>query len=1720
MGIQNRPYVGTWKLSGKEVVQVTPDALLYINGDLTLPGCSKCSGRIDLQKYITEISVDSGTDPTSSSMTCTLTVPMASVDPFIRDANYLLRLGLELHVYMRGYFPVKGLFTTLDEPGVGDEVVGGGAEPLPTAAPVEPARDTQVGEGPKYTAESLFNNKQMGEPDPQSRANMGRMADNMNTIQQYFDAYRQAGGEGQFPGYASGLRLRLTPHGGFTRRGVGGEKHAENSEHHRGNAIDFDVVYTNTRGQEVAVNKTVVWAGLQRLRSAGYIEQGGIGAYTDSSGKWVNYPPHYDRRGDNRNWYNLDEEQAVRLSRPTGFGDVLARTPNPQTLSRVQPYNKHQQFPSSDVAPVPPPPLAGDLATSENVTLTPSLLAQNNLSGMGIDNLLAYPYYHVFHGVVTGVQHQYAGGVHTITLTGSSMLNFWQYQQMSTQASMFGTRPSNSGNRISWTGNNFTGMHPYEIMYFLHHDTAGAAAGVSWALSDKTNQDAVSSVTGESLYSLNLRYWEERFRTTMTRLRFYGINGELYSTVQAAFLAKSKGTELSHLIRNRYLDPMVQKASKNENTTFLRSAALAGLTLPPSRLRPDGSSLDVDPNAEARPAAGAGGLLSGGDTRTPVQVNLVEMVAYVSNITQWGQLQMFESSYESKLAIAQKVCEVTGFEFFQDVDGDFVFKPPLYNLDTSSSRVYRIEDIDIININFDEKEPVATFITGKGEGFKNLGGTGLEGEWGVRGQYVDFRLVAQFGWRGADFETSYYNDKTAIFFSAVSRLDILNAPCHSASLTIPLRPELRPGFPVYIRYLDCFYYCPSFAHSYSVGGSCTTSLQLIAKRAKFFAPGKYGDRATAVGPSTLPGLAGGIEQIDLSNTRLPERPLQVLDGSGQPRLAGFPNVVMTLDPDRVNPMFFIVGSDLGDLSDERTLQGIVQRALDMKVLVELPSPTDKGTEATSGIYGYVTSRDPQTGAPTYGAYFTLNDQPPATAVPPAGTAEIKTISISKMAAEYRAKWAAYTKGASKPREDLKRLQRQAAQAQADIRAKSIEIGGTKDPNRKRALEGDIEEAKGRYDDAVSEALDIQDTLQKDRDAIEESQGKDLTETGIGWFLRVMKELQAGLFPSNNDYDGDLNSTYNLLDMLGDKKASFSPGSGMPGTYRYYSCSHPDKEMQGQPSIKVINGRLTTTEDTIDSPWATQVVGFVPSPEIKTEPGQPRPEAQMREIPVRRGIRVTLGRKGKPNEVVPTSAIREILFGVAEVTKGDNKRAGNSAKGRKPSSTLPGSILGSLASQLELSSGQATATTTLGDYAAGWNRVVAKSRDAAVSSVTPSVVAMPVFPKSISVNGKTYVTGTPFLFSAGGTQKFGRMMVTALARDFKGQFDRNLRAWTAALKANGVPQTDRAEAAIGVVDAMCSEVFGGAPSVRPSSEVQVANQGRTHQVPVPVFPVSDAKGYRVVGSYRYGRDIDIDAQGVWGSLRSDAFAFLDRDTVENVIRVFIERQGKVQIQEKNAQGEMVTVTVDIGREEQRARNGVEQEVLKQLQSRMDQKQLLDLGLLYRDGNTPNKLSLKLSNWFADGRESVQKVPVNNAAYSLADLMATATPSSCDCKAAEASTMLEAFGQTNFVQVSAPGASLPVGYGDGSMSQTVKWVSDVTALASAPWARSQQALRGQVLRTTPTDIISAFKPGAGGAFDRLVGNWDEVKAQAEEIRQSGRSQNAAWTTAVEDAWNEEG
>ena len=553
------------------------------------------------------------------------------------------------------------------------------------------------------------------------------------------------------------------------------------------------------------------------------------------------------------------------------------------------------------------------------------------------DSVPVYPYYQVFRGVVTEVSHEFSGGFYTASVTCANILHFWQYHYVSTNGSVFGEKLEGGGTGINLTGHKFTGMSPYSIIYTLMRIGFGAAFGQNWTIAQESNLAAVDEGSGQSLYKHAALWWQKRWEESSMRLRMYGMDGSIFNAFEQAYLGmfdNTGGTSAQDFINsfNIELPDEYNLDAVSDFKEAARSVGYRGMATQGAVMSKDGTKLDA-----------------------------LKMQAYTLDLGSLGSVNMFEGEYMSKLEIANTTLEVCGFEFYQDVDGDIVFKPPMYNLDTSGDEVYCIRDRDLVSISESESEPEATYVKGSGSLFQNFKGV-LSGEFGTRqGKFVDWRLVAKFGWRETTFESNYLSSSKAMYISGIMRMDLANAEMRTASITIPLRPEMRPGYPVWVECLDCFFYVKGISHSFAVGSACQSTLTCVAKRPKFLPPGNP-DRSEGDGSQRLPTL----DDVKLSAPgEYPPMPLYVfpedIEGavagsSGPPRIQGYPNVVLALDPDRLNMRSVPGGlsfSSADTLMDFALTMGILRRDPDS---VE-SSPTYLLSEGNDPAQAIKISRD-------------------------------------------------------------------------------------------------------------------------------------------------------------------------------------------------------------------------------------------------------------------------------------------------------------------------------------------------------------------------------------------------------------------------------------------------------------------------------------------------------------------------------------------------------------------------------------------------------------------------------------------------------------------------------------------------------------------------------------------------------------------------------------------
>jgi hypothetical protein len=589
----------------------------------------------------------------------------------------------------------------------------------------------------------------------------------------------------------------------------------------------------------------------------------------------------------------------------------------------------------------------------------------------------------------------------------------------------------------------------------------------------------------------------------------------------------------------------------------------------------------------------------------------------------------------------------------------------------------------------------------------------------------------------------------------------------------------------------------------------------------------------------------------------------------------------------------------------------------------------------------------------------------------------------------------------------------------------------------------------------------------------------------------MIERTGAAYRNSADFQGraDLNSSINLLDMLADKKAVFSNGT-QPGRYRYYSCSHPDPAQQGPQRLQYDGDNpsrvIALRPEPVEPQNQRQVLQYARDPKPPAS-DLPIPEAQLAPATPDVGIRVLNSNPASPKgEVLLTADVMELSFAVQDV------QATRAVTTNRPTSQVLGlgPVVTERISAAFAESVQFTDASTrtirevydevfaildghLVEATEGVHALLQEQRKPMTLQLegltTPDVVLLwgTQISTDITVPSLQY-SGSLGEISIGPQGE--RASVTQVSDEIARGMGFNASEQIASYKASlarelllgGVTGADLPPYLARFNEVLSSLLQVGA---LPQYTYRKSKRGlKKTETFSPVFPVSDELGYTVVGSYRYGRAVDIDPDGVFAQLhRGDVFSLLDKDLVDQILRVFVQ-QKTIQIPEMaTTERNGVKVTAPTGKSVtvggDAARSHLNKEALRQLRERhLTDKQILDYGLaLQKEGS--NMLEFGLANYFSDdSKDGVHKVPVVNAAYSLADIDLQHGGHICSCKASEASVVLHAFGNSDFLQV------------DGQGDQVTQWLADQTALASGPWQQQQAALRGELPERQGSRIVS--------------------------------------------------
>lgn len=1004
----------------------------------------------------------------------------------------------------------------------------------------------------------------------------------------------------------------------------------------------------------------------------------------------------------------------------------------------------------------------------------------------------ARPYYPVFHGIIEGVGVTLQDNSYQVSISTRSMFSFWDNQKINTNQGYFAANPKEARGSINLNGHVYTNMTPHQIIYDLYLDSGGHPEGTGFALSKRSNLRSKLS-TGQQRYSVYMRFLENRFSNGMYGLRMYGVSGRRYTAEEQAILVDKTPSGKDKQYR-RVVKEQVKPYGKGKKGV---SSALSNMI--------KAGMLAYDEDGRVLRTMDVRQLPSIlGDKEDAV--NVLSLQPFVTDLSALGQVAFFESNFETKKAIADQITEKTGYEFYQDFDGDLVFKPPMYNLDTSHDRVYQIKREDILSISYAHAEPEYTYAVCNGGPFRNLKGTNLEGEWGVKGMYVDYELVAKYGWKELSIDTTFYNSARKAYYASVVALDNANKGTETCDVTIPLRPEIKVGYPVYIEENDCFYYIESVNHSFSFGGECTTSFTLVAQRKKFIPPGDAN-----VSYAQDPARA-----VDLGNTSLPERFIyktnETTNSYGEKvatkKIVGFPNVVMALDPTKVDPGFMLYSIDY------QAMGGLGSQARDAyrnMLLIEgrrlgIIQTSEGGTFFQGPWKVKIGGREGTLGVEPSSAQYLKRDKKGRVIRGRGQLGRVGRRGSSMILGESALERATYAKVQTD--EKASELSGKAKTAKDASKAEDIRRQGA------QQLQQALEDLTASPQDTSFTIYDLIQAIRKERDL------PDNLDTSI--------------------------NTANLLTLLADKKNSFAPH--IPGYYRYFSSSHPSPEHQGPPVI---------------SPQTGQEVGELPKLEFEpagvadatevnmvvSDPTHPdMVKFNQSTQPVKGIFARTLYTDGF--EFVPTKDIKTLSFQANRILVDDTIYSPGTVNPAKWENTAP--FGASVLSQLRR-----------------WitNKIVSlkPSPDTKINEVRSKVFKSPSskvpagYPATFVNEIGTVIDGnTALLSSAEG--KVGLVPVaTQLTTNLLSEISFQLKKDFPSLYApwTGTPQDKGKE--ISRLLNKVNGIFNGSPvgsgfySVKPTSrKVKRWKRGKQYS---PIFPVSDENGYEVFGAYQYGRGLN-------------------------------------------------------------------------------------------------------------------------------------------------------------------------------------------------------------------------------------------------------------------------
>jgi hypothetical protein len=392
-------------------------------------------------------------------------------------------------------------------------------------------------------------------------------------------------------------------------------------------------------------------------------------------------------------------------------------------------------------------------------------------------------YYSAFWGFVTNVEESYSNGLYKTQLQCADMLHWWQYIQVAFRPSVESNIFAKHVQGLTAFGSRYEMANPFEIMYSLCKEM-GIENFITPAWLGKLTPNSKTQNPDPrivDIYEKSFKYWNERFAGLYGNnlLRMYGAAGRLIEHPNMAVT----------------YDPVNKPIPEDQGFEKSQLATNTGVDEP----------FDM----------------------------LDKIVGKFQVFHEFDQMKSLDQAeYKTKLEIATELKNRIQYEFFQDVTGNFIFKPPFFNLNTQSLTAYNIKPQDIISFSSAiNSEEIITALEVHVSPQQNIRDT----SWiNIVGYHVDTDLVMKYGYRHKKIDSWWLSESALAQSYSVGEMGLINAKAYTGSVTIPGRPELRLGYPVYVTHKDAFYYVKSINHAFDYGGSFSTTLSLEAERIRVY----------------------------------------------------------------------------------------------------------------------------------------------------------------------------------------------------------------------------------------------------------------------------------------------------------------------------------------------------------------------------------------------------------------------------------------------------------------------------------------------------------------------------------------------------------------------------------------------------------------------------------------------------------------------------------------------------------------------------------------------------------------------------------------------------------------------------------------------------------------------------------------------------------------------